>query len=397
MELNTSISLQFQANNLSKRFNNQMWKILTQILQWLLAISFGIVKIKQREEQNPEKKSQCYSYQVLKIGTEPLSIWAMGSSWNTRDTTFKFIIGEMANGRLMFWSANWFSWIRSCTFCLCKNWQGSTSDFLVLLNFLSVLIPCFCYCESYTGISHWSWVLQARWCYVMGYTVSRSLHWNQDSWLVLGGRTAVQYVCDPVLLLLPLWSIAKHPLLKQKFMEIFSSWEVLLFILLVLGNGCLRCMEGLGLSQHFTIQHDSPDVVVVFAKIFLPSAANRSSPRSGFGFSPCCLPQRWRSCTPQVSVAEGKALWPVKVVQQWGIPRVSLAEQKRVRGGLQAAASVAPCAWEILGFRHCSRNISGFYLFTVKFLFHLLSTLLCSFQILNLFSWTYSWVISSIS
>lgn len=28
-------------------------------------------------------------------------------------------------------------------------------------------------------------------------------------------------------------------------------------------------------------------------------------------------------------MAEGKALWPVKAVQQWGIPRVSLAEQKR--------------------------------------------------------------------
>lgn len=35
------------------------------------------------------------------------------------------------------------------------------------------------------------------------------------------------------------------------------------------------------------------------------------------------------SCTPQVSVAEGKALWPVKAVQHWGIPRASLAEQKR--------------------------------------------------------------------
>lgn len=28
-------------------------------------------------------------------------------------------------------------------------------------------------------------------------------------------------------------------------------------------------------------------------------------------------------------MAEGKALWPVKAVQQWGIPWASLPEQKR--------------------------------------------------------------------
>lgn len=129
-------------------------KILTQIWLWLLAMSFGIVKIKQRKEQNPEKKSQCYSYQVPKIRTESLSIWALASSWNIRATTFKFIIGEMTDGRLIFWSASWFSWIRSCTFCLCrKNWRGSTSGFVVLLNFLSVLTPCFCYCQSYADIA----------------------------------------------------------------------------------------------------------------------------------------------------------------------------------------------------------------------------------------------------
>lgn len=129
-------------------------QILTQIWLWLLAMSFGIVKIKQKKEQNPEMKSLCYSYQVLKIRTEPLSIWALASSWNIRATTFKFITGEVANGRLMFWSADWFSWIRPCTFCLCKkNWWGRISNFLVLqhLNFLSVLTPCFCYCQSCSG------------------------------------------------------------------------------------------------------------------------------------------------------------------------------------------------------------------------------------------------------
>lgn len=82
------------------------------------------------------------------------SIWALANSQNIRATTFEFIIGEMADRRLMSWSANWFSWIRSCTFCLCKkNWWWSTSDFLVLLYFLSVLTPCFCYSQSYAGIS----------------------------------------------------------------------------------------------------------------------------------------------------------------------------------------------------------------------------------------------------
>lgn len=231
----------------------------------------------------------------------------------------------------------------------------------------------------------------------MGHTVSKSLYWNQDSCLVVGGRAPVVYVCDPVLLLLPLWSIAKHPLLKQRFMEVVSSWEVLLFILLVLGNGCLRYMDGLGLSQHFTIQHDTPDVVVVFAKIFLPSAAKQTQCQEWIWFQSLLCPSEVKVLHTTGFCGRGEC--PVAcegcatVGRPWGIS--GWAEESR--GGLQAAASVAPCAWEILWFSYCSRNISGFYFFTVKFLFCLLTTLLCSFQMLNLFSWTYSWVISSIS
>lgn len=118
---------------------------------------------------------------------------------------------------------------------------------------------------------------------MMGHTVSKSLYWNQVSWLVLGGRTplvSAWYVCDPVLLLLPLQSIAKLPLLQQRFMEVFSSWEVLLFILLVLGNGFLRSIDRLGLSQHFPIQHESPDAVAAFAKTF-PSLSSQTDPVPG--------------------------------------------------------------------------------------------------------------------
>lgn len=54
-------------------------------------------------------------------------------------------------------------------------------------------------------------------------------------------------------------------------------------MLLVLGNDCLRCMDGL--SQHFTIQHESPDAVVVFAKTF-PSLSSQTDPGPGVDLLP---------------------------------------------------------------------------------------------------------------
>lgn len=160
-------------------------------------MSFGIGKIKQRKEQNPEKKSQSYSYQVLQIRTEPLSIWALASSWNIGVTTFKFIIGEMTNGRLIFWSetdspelghalsvcAGRIGKEALLTFCTPEFSVSSDTQFLLLSEL----------CRHFTGRTDWCRPVMPhnRWCYVLGHTASKSLYWNQDSWLVLGGRTPV--------------------------------------------------------------------------------------------------------------------------------------------------------------------------------------------------------------
>lgn len=105
---------------------------------------------KTKERAKSWKEISVLLISRAKVRTEPLSIWAMASSWNIRATTFKFITGEKANGRLMFWSANWFSWI---ALSVCARISEEA-----LLTFLYSWIfcqywPCFCYCQSYTGIS----------------------------------------------------------------------------------------------------------------------------------------------------------------------------------------------------------------------------------------------------
>lgn len=49
---------------------------------------------------------------------------------------------------------------------------------------------------------------------------------------------------------------------------------------MVLGNGFLRSIDRLGLSQHFPIQHESPDAVAAFAKTF-PSLSSQTDPVPG--------------------------------------------------------------------------------------------------------------------